>query len=60
MTSPTQPTPTSDPRLESPCPQCGMPLNVVGTETTSREGVTYCCAGCAQGGECTCDSHGHR
>lgn len=40
------------------CPNCAMPLTQ-GSQPTVRNGVTYCCEACADGGQCTCSGHSH-
>jgi hypothetical protein len=30
-----------------------------GSNPTTRDGVTYCCEGCANGTRCTCPGHEH-
>jgi len=40
------------------CSQCGMSLSE-GDNPTERDGITYCCEGCASGGDCTCSKHQH-
>jgi hypothetical protein len=39
------------------CEECGMEFDWQGT---TRNGVEYCCEGCATGGDCTCPEHHHK
>ncbi len=42
---------------EQTCPNCGMPKSEWqgdGGEGYTKDGVTYCCRGCAEGTGCTC------
>lgn len=39
------------------CEACAMEFDWTGPE---RDGVEYCCEGCAAGGECTCPQHHHK
>ena len=45
-------------RTEGNCPMCGMDT-ATGSNPTTRDGKTYCCEGCANGGDCTCSQHDH-
>ncbi len=38
------------------CPRCDMPV-ATGSNPTTKDGRTYCCEGCAAGGECSCPAH---
>lgn len=38
------------------CEECGMEFDWQGVR---KNGVEYCCEGCASGGECTCPQHQH-
>ena len=38
------------------CPGCSMIKNQWPGEGYTHEGETYCCQGCAEGGECRCKS----
>ncbi len=40
------------------CPKCGMPVSK-GDRPTESGGETFCCQGCAEGGDCTCSQHQH-
>lgn len=40
------------------CPKCAMPMAQASNPTT-QNGRTYCCQGCADGGQCTCPGHSH-
>jgi hypothetical protein len=39
------------------CEACGMEYDWAGVQ---RQNYEYCCAGCADGGECTCPQHNHQ
>ena len=45
-------------RPEADCPVCGLPVEE-GSRPTTRDGVLYCCEGCASGKDCTCPQHVH-
>ena len=49
---------TTDQTRNQDCPRCGMPIASGSSPTTSGD-ETYCCQGCASGGECTCPGHEH-
>ena len=38
------------------CEACGMEFDWAGVQRGTQE---YCCAGCAEGKECTCPQHRH-
>jgi hypothetical protein len=45
----------SESAVEATCVGCGMERNEWGTPAgVEKDGDTYCCTGCATGGECTC------
>lgn len=45
-------------QAEANCPSCGMAV-ANGSKPTTRDGTTFCCEGCSNGGACTCDQHDH-